>query len=72
MKPDESSTTTIDTITLPNGGVVSLDHKSYSACKGCSNSYDWRTHKWTTTIYFEDTTNINTAVAYDNTNREYR
>ena len=61
----------LDTVTLPNGGVVQLDKLAYKALQGCSNTYDYHTHEWTTQIEFKSD-KIETAVAYENTNREYR
>lgn len=61
----------IDTITLPNGGVIYLDSKAYDASEGATNHYDRHTNSWSTELFFRDTTISSPSEAYENTNKTY-
>ena len=56
----------LDTVTLPNGGVIYIDARAYNASNGRSNSYNRHERKWTSSLYFEgDYDSIKTA--FENT-----
>ena len=44
--------TIIDTITLPNGGVIYLDRLAYDAFESTSNTYSRQERSWTSSLLF--------------------